>query len=258
MDYSQAVKHLIWNLRLDYDPVGIRFIMDDAEIPDLPVTHQSKTRLTFCQFLAAVRQAHFALYMPADRCLCENAGPVFGFRELEEEADTRQHMKYFRNKLLAWLAPQQKARLPLGTCKGIFMAPLADFDKAGLDPSVAFVMCVPFQAYHLLNDYMAAMKKPNLTFFHTPNSAVCAGSVWAHQHRTANMTTMCAGSKTSGKTEMNHMNVFIPGDQFLETMAQQVRRVDATGGPSLLGEGGQSWPGLDACKGCPMFKFEKV
>ena len=71
------------------------------------------------------------------------------------------------------------------------------------------------------------------------------------------MTTMCAGSKTSGKTEMNYVNVFVPGDQILSLCEQQKMRAEK-GGPSVLGKGYKAWPGLDACKGCPLFKFEKV
>jgi len=258
MNYTDAVKTLIWNLRLDFDPVGIRYITNASENDLLPVTHRSKAKLTFCQYLAACRQAHYALLMTPSGCLCENARPVLGFREWQEEPDTRQHMKYFRDPGLAWQATQQKARLPLGKCKAIFIASLADFDKAEGAPDIVFIMCLPYQAYHLLNDYMAATGKPNLTFFHTPNSAVCSGSVWAYNHQTANLTTMCAGSKTSGKSEMAYMNLFIPGTQFIHTIEQQVKRCDETGGPSLLGQGGQPWPGLDACKSCPLFRFEEV
>jgi len=142
--------------------------------------------------------------------------------------------------------------------KGIYMAPLEAFDGAGKQPDVVFMMVTPYQAYHVLNDYMGAMNKPNLTFFATPNSAVCSGSVYAYNKDTANMTTMCAGSKASGKTEMNYMNLFIPGTQILPTVEQLVRRIEKTGGPSLLGKGGQPWPGLDVCSGCPMVKFEPV
>jgi len=39
---------------------------------------------------------------------------------------------------------------------------------------------------------------------------------------------------------------------------QQKMRVEKGEGASLLGKGSQAWPGLDACKGCPMFKFEAV
>jgi len=258
MNYGQASEALIWNIRLDFDPVGIRFVFDDSEINQLAVTHRAKTKLTYCQYLAAVRQTRYSLFLPKDRCLCENAEPVFGFRELERGPDTKRHMKYLCDEEISWQAPQQKAKLELGKCVGIYAAPLAEFDKVNCEPSVVFMMCVPYQAYHILNDYMGAMKRPNLNFFHTPNSAVCSGSVWAYNNKTANMTTMCAGSKTSGKSEMAYVNLFIPGNQILPTVEQQVRRCEDMGGPSVLGKGGQPWPGLDVCKGCPLFKFEPV
>ena len=54
------------------------------------------------------------------------------------------------------------------------------------------------------------------------------------------------------------MNLFIPGSQIIATVKQLVKRIEETGDPSLLGEGGQPWPGLDVCAGCPMVKFEKI
>ena len=257
MNYKEARDQLIWNIRLDFDPVGIRFVFDENEIENLPVTHNAKARITYCQFLAAVRQERYALFMESKKCLCENAAPVFGFRELEKEADTKRHLKYLVDEETSWRAPQEKARLEVGACKGIYMAPLDWFDKIDYAPSVVFMVATPYQAYHLLDDYMGSRKVPNLTFFHTPNSAVCSGSVYAYNNKTANMTTMCAGSKTSGKTEMNYVNVFIPGDQILPMAEQQKMRTEK-GGPSVLGKGYKPWPGMDVCKGCPLFKFEEV
>ncbi len=258
MNYKQAMETLIWNFRLDYDPVGIRFVFDESERDSLKITHTSKARLSYCMYLAAARSAKHALYLTPDRLLCKNAQPVFGFRSLERETDGKNHEKYLIDPDLSWQAPQEKQRLEEGACKGIYMAPLENFDATGLDPSVVFLMVTPFQAYHVLNDYMAAMNRANLTFFATPNSAVCSGSVYTFNKNTANMTTMCAGSKASGKTEMNYMNLFIPGTQMIPTVEQLVKRIEVKGGPSLLGAGGQPWPGLDVCSGCPMVKFEKV
>ncbi len=255
--YEEIRNLWIMNLRLDFDPVGIRFIFDEAEIDKLPVTHTPNAKITYCQFLAAARQERYALFMKPEKLLCQNAYPVFGFRELEKEADTKRHTKYLVDEEVAWLAPQQKARLEVGACKGIYMAPLDTFDKLDVEPSVAFMVCVPYQAYHLLNDYMGATKRANLNFFHTPNSAVCSGSVWAYNNKTANMTTMCAGSKTSGKTEMSYVNVFIPG-QHIKPMASQLAMRVEKGGSSVLGKGYKPWPGMDACKGCPLFKFKEV
>lgn len=258
MNYKKAMEALIWNFRLDFDPVGIRFVFDESEIEKLPVTHKAKAKLSYCQYLAACRSAKHALFLEPGKLLCKNAQPVFGFRSLEESVDGKNHMKYLLDPELSWKAPQEKQRLEEGACKGIYMAPLEVFDDIEFDPSVVFMMVVPFQAYHILNDYMGAMNKPNLSFFATPNSAVCSGSVYSFNKQTANMNTMCAGSKASGKTEMNYMNLFIPGEQILQTVSQLEKRIETTGGPSLLGKGGQSWPGLDVCSGCPMVKFEKI
>jgi uncharacterized protein (DUF169 family) len=258
MNYKNAMEALIWNFRLDFDPVGIRFVYDESEIDKLPVTHTSKAKLTYCQYIAAARSAKHSLFMKPDRLVCKNAQPVFGFRELEESVDGKNHVKYLLDPELSWQAPQEKERLPVGKCKGIYIAPLDAFDAIDYAPDMVFMMVVPYQAYHILNDYMGAMNRPNLNFFATPNSAVCSGSIYAYNNKTANMTTMCAGSKASGKTEMNYMNLFIPGEHIIDTVKQLEKRVDQTGGPSLLGKGGQPWPGLDVCSGCPMIKFEKV
>ncbi len=258
MKFQEAVEELIWNFRLDFDPVGIRFVFHEQEIERLPVTASAKTRLTYCQYLASVRLGQFSLFMKPARLLCENAAPVFGFRPLDKEADTKRHTKYLLDPEVAWAVPQGKARLEEGTCKGIYVAPCKAYDAIGMTPSVVFIMCTPYQAYHVLNDYMGAMRRPNLSFFHTPNSAVCSGGVWAYRNHTVNMTTMCAGSMTSGKSEMNYVNLFIPGDQFLPTVEQLRKRCEETGGPSTLGEGGEPWPGMDVCKACPLFRFERV
>jgi len=258
LTYTDVADTYIYYIRLDFDPVGIKFCANESEISRYKVNAKAKAKLTYCQHLALARGGHKAMFMPADNLLCENAQPVFGFRELDRAKDTERHMKYLLNEDLAWQAPVGKAKLPLGSCYGIYTAPLAMFDDSGLDPDIAFFMLLPYQAYHVLNDYMGATGHSSLTFNHTPNSAVCSGSVWAFNHHTANMTTMCAGSKTSGKTDMSMVNLFIPGDQIKDSAGQLLRRVAETGGPSVLGKGGEPWPGLDVCKGCPLFKYEKV
>jgi len=258
LTYTDVADAYIYYIRVDFDPVGIKFCSSEAELSQLKINAKAKARLTYCQQLAMARGGHKAMYMPADMLLCENAEPVFGFRELDKEKDTKRHMKYLRNEDLAWQAPQDKAKLPREKYRGIYTAPLALFDDAGSDPDIVFFMLLPYQAYHVLNDYMAATRRSSLTFNHTPNSAVCSGSVWAFNHSTANMTTMCAGSKTSGKSDMSMVNLFIPGTQIKDSAAQLLKRVTEMGGPSVLGQGGEVWPGMDVCKGCPLFKYETV
>ena len=258
LTYTDISDAYIYYLRVDYEPVGVRFCFDEAVIPGYRLNALAKARITYCQFLAMARSGGNAMFMTPQQLLCENAEPVFGFRELDREKDTKRHLKYLMKEELAWAAPQAKAKLPLGECKGIYMAPLRMFDAVGPAPHVVFFMALPYQMYHILNDYMGAMGRSNLTFNHTPNSAVCSGSVWAHVNHSANMTTMCAGSKTSGKTDMSMMNLFIPGDHIKLTAAQLLDRTVRTGGPSTLGKGGEPWPGMDVCKACPLFKFEEI
>lgn len=258
LTYADVTDAYVYHIRVDFDPVGIKFCFDEAEITKYVINAKAKVKLTYCQFLAMARGGHKAMFMAPKQLLCENAEPVFGFRELDREKDTKRHMKYLRDEKLAWEAPREKAKLPLGKCQGIYIAPLPFFDRSGVDPDIVFFMALPYQIYHILNDYMGATGKSHLTFNHTPNSAVCSGSVWAYNNHAANMTTMCAGSKTSGKSDMSMMNLFVPGDQIKASAAQLLTRVSEMGGPSLLGKGGQPWPGLDVCKGCPLFKYEEV
>lgn len=95
----------------------------------LPVTHKAKSWLSYCRYLAAVRQARHALLMRPGDCLCRNAQPVFGFRDLDREVDTKMHMKYFQDPELSWQAASSRARLELGTCRGVYLAPLDWFDR---------------------------------------------------------------------------------------------------------------------------------
>jgi uncharacterized protein (DUF169 family) len=258
LTYTDVVDTYIYYIRLDFDPVGVKFCADEAEISKYKVNAKAKAKLTYCQHLAMARGGHKSIFMPASQLLCENAEPVFGFRELDQGKDTKRHMKYLRDEKLAWEAPLGKAKLPPGSCYGIYTAPLAMFDTSGVDPDVVSFMLLPYQAYQVLNDYMGATGRSSLTFNHTPNSAVCSGSVWAFNHNTANMTTTCAGSKTSGKSDMSMVNLFVPGTQIKDSAAQLLKRVTEMGGPSVLGKGGEPWPGMDVCKGCPLFKYEVV
>ncbi len=69
MNYSEIRKQLIWNVRLDFDPVGIKYVFDENEIKNLPVTHRIKPKVTYCQYLAAARQSRAALFMPPEKLI---------------------------------------------------------------------------------------------------------------------------------------------------------------------------------------------
>jgi hypothetical protein len=54
---------------------------------------------------------------------------------------------------------------------------------------------------------------------------------------------------------MSMMNLFIPGEHIKPSAGRLLARATEMGGPSVLGKGGQPWPGMDACKGCPLFQI---
>ena len=105
LTYTDVTDTYIYYIRLDFDPVGIKFCADEDEISKYKINAKAKAKLTYCQHLAMARGGHKAMFMPANMLLCENAEPVFGFRELDKEKDTKRHMKYLRNEELAWQAP---------------------------------------------------------------------------------------------------------------------------------------------------------
>jgi uncharacterized protein (DUF169 family) len=144
-----------------------------------------------------------------------------------------------------------KPRAPLGLIKGFLTAPLA---KMPVGPEVVMFVCNPFQAYHIINDYVGACHLHPLQFYHTVNSAVCGGAVWSYLNQEPEMNTMCAGGHTSGNTEKGEVNVFIPQGQVVEVAQQLARRSAVSGGASLL-YGNNEWPGLDVGKECPMVRF---
>jgi len=257
LKYKEAYDLFIWNYRLDYDPVGVKFLDAETDTSTIKTTHKAKSRLSYCQFIAAARSARYELIMKPDDLSCRNAQIGMGYKKPEKDKDSKAHLKYTMNEDLSWDLVNIKSKLTDEAKSGIYFAPLDFYDNRNFAPDVVFFMATPYQSYHLLNEYMSATGKSHLNFKATANSAVCGGSIYSFQNQTANMMTMCAGSKTSGKTEMNYLNFFIPGSEILATAQSLKKRIKELGGPSLLGKGGESWPGLDVCGGCPLIKFEK-
>ena len=101
LTYTDVADTYIYYTRLDFDPVGIKFCANEDEVSKCKVNAKAKAKITYCQQLAMARGGHLAVYLPAERLLCENAEPVFGYRELDQEKDTKRHMKYLRNEELA-------------------------------------------------------------------------------------------------------------------------------------------------------------
>ncbi len=253
LSYEEIHKALAVLYKLEYNPVAIKFFFDQAEFDNISAEKIPGPKMTYCQALLASRMDDYIVKITDDKLLCGNARTVFGFREASEE-EVNDHVKYTNDWDLAKQCLESKGRLPLRELKGIVTAPLY---KTPVDPDVILLIVNPFQAYHILNDYIGATKVPTVTSSHSVNSAVCGGSVSCYLNGSAEMKTMCAGSFTSGKTEKGEVNVFIPGHQ-IEAVAKQLltRSNHYGGGASFLGASGQAYPGVDVCKKCPMIRFK--
>lgn len=251
INYAQAQELFERLLKLDYHPVAIKFFKSLEEAKEYKAEKRMAAKVTFCQFTAASRMANYVLKGTNENILCENCLTSFGFTEPSDE-EAKGHMKYVVDFEKAKQVLATKPRLQVGAIKAFMTAPLA---KTPVEPDVIMFVCNPLQAYHILNDYIGAFNVHPLQFNHTVNSAVCGGAVWSYLNHKPNMTTMCAGSYTSGKTEKGEVNVFIPGDQILDVAKQLAFRTEFSGGASLP-YNGTEWPGLDVCKKCPLIRFK--
>lgn len=238
--------------KLEYNPVAIKFFFDQEEYDNFVPEKVPGPKMTFCQVALASRMDDYIVKFDNEKLLCGNAQTVFGFREVTDE-EVDGHVKYTNDWDHAKECLLAKPMLPVGKLKGIMTAPLY---KTPVDPDVVFFVTNTFQAYHILNDYIGGCKVPVVNSTHTINSAVCGGAVGCYLKHTAEMKTMCAGSYTSGKTEKGEVNIFIPGDQIGAVAKQLIERSAKYGAASMLGPGGQEYPGVDVCKKCPMIRFK--
>lgn len=252
LTYAEVQDVFEYLLRLDYHPVAVKFLFTDEEAEEYKQPERFTAKTTFCQYVAAARMGGYVLRGCSDGLLCENAQTTLGFREPPPE-EYRSHLKYVLDPDFARDVVATKPRLPFGKLKAFLTAPLG---KTVLDPDVVIFICNPFQAYHILNDYIGAFKVHPLQFNHTVNSAVCGGAVWTYLNRRPNMNTMCSGSYTSGKTEKGEVNLFIPGDQIIRVAAQLLKRTREYGGPTLLNRD-EDFPGFDRCKKCSMLRIKR-
>lgn len=252
LSYADVEEILERNFKLDYHPVAVKFFTSETEAAKYKSEKRFRAKATFCQFAAAARFSGTIMKGSADRLLCENAKTTFGFTTPSLN-EAKGHMKYVLDLAFCHDVLKSKPRLEPGSITHFLTAPLG---RTPVDPDVVMFVCNPFQAYHILNDYIGKYKVHPLQFNHTVNSAVCGGAVWTKKQGKPNMTTMCAGSYTSGKTEKGEVNLFIPGHRIKGVAEQTLKRVQQYNGSSLLTSNNE-WPGMDACKKCPLLMMKE-
>lgn len=250
-DMTLTLKNL---LKLTYYPVAIKFFFDHKELDEFKKSKKYKVAskpLTFCHYSATSRQKGEILLGEKRKLGCSNARYIFGYKDFDER-EVKSHLKYTRDKDQAEKFVKSKSRLERAPIAYV-TAPL---HKVNFKPDVVHIICNVLQSYHLSNDYASALDmhpiRPNFTM----NSAACGGAVWAYNNNKINIMPMCSGSYTSGKTEQGEINVFIPGGQIEPVVKRLLERVKEYGGASFP-RTGETYPGSDICKLCPLLSFKE-
>lgn len=241
-------------LRMKYYPVAVKFFYSEKDLEDFKKTtdHKVPTRpFTVCHSVAASRQRGDVLLTERGKCGCSNASYVLGWKEFDE-GEVRTHLKYTKDRDQAERFVKAKKRMPAGLL-GYATVPL---HKAPYEPDVIHGICDVLQSYHLGNDWCAALDTHPFEMTMTMNSSVCHGIVSCYISQKPNITPMCSGSYTAGKTEQGEINWIWPGDHLERTVRWMLERTVRDGGVSFP-RTGETYPGFNMCKLCPFLLWTK-
>lgn len=241
-------------LRMKYYPVAVKFFFEQAELDAFKKEYEygvSNHPFTFCHYLAASRQRGDILLIESKGLGCANAKFVFGWKDFDDSEIT-SHLKYARDRDQAARIAKKKSRLKPGLL-AIATLPL---HKALFKPDVIHGVCDVLQSYHLGNDWSAAMDSYPFEMSMSVNSSACHGTVSVFLSNKPNITPMCSGSYTAGKTEQGEMNWIWPGEQLEPTIRWMLERTIRDGGVSYP-RTGETYPGFNVCKLCPFLVWTK-
>jgi len=241
-------------LRMKYYPVAVKFFYDQSELNDFKKKTEYKVPahpFTFCHYLASSRQRGDTLLADLKGIGCSNAQYIFGWKEYDE-GEVKSHFKYTKDKAQAERFVKTKKRLK----PGLLALATAPLHKAPYTPDVIHGMSDVLQAYHLGNDWCAAMDIHPFEMTMTMNSSACHGVSSVFLTNKPNIAPMCSGSYTAGKTEQGEINWIWPGDQLEPTVRWLLERTVRDGGASFP-RTGETYPGFNMCKLCPFLVWHK-
>lgn len=241
-------------LRMKYYPVAVKFFFSADELEEFKKKADYKVpahAFTFCHYLAASRQRGDILLMDAKGLGCTNAHFVFGWKEFDE-GEVKSHLKYATDMSQAEAIVKRKKRLS----DKLLAVATAPIHKAPFKADVVHGMCDVLQAYHIGNDWQSAMNIFPFEMTMTTNSSACHGVVSVFLSKKPNITPMCSGSYTAGKTEQGELNWLWPGEQLEPTVRRLLERTARDGGASFP-RTGETYPGFNMCKLCPFLVWTK-
>lgn len=241
-------------LKMKYYPVAVKLFFSKGELEDFKKNAEYRVGthgFTFCHYLAASRQRGDILLMTMETLGCSNAKYTFGWKEFDE-SEVSSHQKYTKDKAQAERFVKTKKRLKPGLL-AIATAPL---HRTPYKPDVVHGMSDVLQAYHLGNDWMTAMDIHPFEMTMTMNSSACHGVAAVYLTDKPNITPMCSGSYTAGKTEQGEINWIWPGSHLEPTVRWMLERTVRDKGVSFP-RTGETYPGFNMCKLCPFLVWMK-
>lgn len=256
-NYAAMQDFLIYELRLNHDPVAMHFFYDEQSLEAFKAAGEYYTTphsLTFCQIELGAKMQKMRVLVTPEKLGCRNARIAFGWKDIDE-TDIRIQQNFCTDEAQARRFIAVKPTL--STKNPPLALGLSPLSASVGCPDVVHFCCDNMQAYYLLDDWMAVSNTHPFRPLLCVNSSVCGGSVFCLKERQANLTLACGGSYTSGKMERGEINVMIPGADMPALIARMTERKKKTGGVSFIFTG-QDFPGADICKNCPHIVFRKA
>jgi len=143
---KEYAKIIIDVLELSRQPVAVRFIIGDEDVPD---DYEEDLNLSFCQFLMMAQRGN-QLYADVFNMTCPNGAAAFGLKELPKEIRSGQaglDMGVYLSKEEGARVSALNPRLEKGKYQGILISPLA---SAEFEPHVVIFQGKPFEMMWLI------------------------------------------------------------------------------------------------------------
>jgi len=210
-DYIELSKTLKEILNLNKNPVAIKLIKNDQELPDkvkvldFPVRHCVSINMA----------AHGSMfYLPGDMHACAAAKAALGIEKLPEKVRNGKvpymHGLAISEKIAARIM-DEIPKLPLNTVKGTFVAPL---DKIPVEPDVVVLTVQPKQAMWVANSLLYSVGGPRITANFAGMQASCGDvTVVPILKNMVNFSVGCYGCRSAGKLADDEMYVGIPSEK---------------------------------------------
>ena len=238
-----ASEQMVSLLGLAKPPVGIGLVKSANDVPPGFVTMDFPIRHCVSIHMASLGAA---IFVPAQQHACSAGKAALGIAELPEKVKSGK-VPYMHG--LASTEPAaarimaEIPKLPVGTCTGTAVAPLACFK---LHPEVVVLTCLPKQAMWVANSLLYETGGPRITANFAGMQASC-GDVTAIPILTdeVNFSLGCYGCRSAGKLKDDEMYVGIPrarveevisGLRGLRRAMGKLERTQTSGNPKEAGK----------------------